>query len=436
MYHDVILNPQVFPSFPCRFRVKTVVVPDTATGRILHVNYIYVADSQDIPVLITHLQDYVTSTLTLPDFYASSQKKNCLFFCDMLNFILVERREYYGISSVFQITHDMMQEYFTDYAMEVMEDGDRRLPATAWECVRACTFTMNQIVLKHGDKMVLKSEELVVPKKIRDYHGRTKISYVPNFTAHGGDMKTQIYREIPTEALEVLITVAFKHAPDIVFALCLQAFAGLRPSEACNVRQECSPYGPGIEYVMGSQGILYPQIDLRKELVLRSDRVDVGGIKKERVQQVYPAFIEAFNVVYEWHKERLSYRVFEKEYAPMFVNKRGKALTYHSYRYKFDTLVKKHFIPALLSSESVLLQQYGKVIQERKLSPHSLRHAYTVQLVLRGVTPAELMYWRGDTCIDSSATYVSNKGELVALAKQVGEDFTEHIVSLGRRCSK
>ena len=433
MDSNVVWNPPL--SSPCDFRfcVKYFPITEPKSQQVLHVSFIYLVDSHGIPILITHLQDYVTESLTRPDPYSSTMEKRCYFFCSMLNYILIENHDRYGISSVLEINHDMMQDFFSDYALDIIYTDEHRTSSVVWRCVRVCTFTMRQILLKHRDRMALKLEDLLVPKQIHDYRGCKKIDYVPNFTAHGHDfVTTPIYREIPTEALELLISLAFKRAPNIVFALCLQAFAGLRPSEVCNVRQECSPLGPGIEFVMGSSNITYPQIDLRRELTLRSDNIHVGGIKKARVQRVYPAFIEAFTVVYEWHKERLAYRKFEEAYAPMFINRDGKAMTYDSYLYQFDNLVSKYFIPALFSSNNTELQQYGHIIKERKLSPHALRHAYTVQLVLRGVSAAELMYWRGDSCITSSATYVANKGELTKLAKQVGADFTQFIVELGK----
>ena len=56
------------------------------------------------------------------------------------------------------------------------------------------------------------------------------------------------FRDLPTRAFEMLIPLAFRYAPDIAFAMCLQAFAGLRAGEALNVRRADSPLGPGIVF--------------------------------------------------------------------------------------------------------------------------------------------------------------------------------------------
>ena len=100
-----------------------------------------------------------------------------------------------------------------------------------------------------------------------------------------------IFRDIPTKVIEILIPMAFRYAPDIALAMCLQAFAGLRASEAMNVRQESSPYGPGLIITEVGGKVHGIKIDLRKELVLRSDGTEIGLIKKARMQDVYPPFV-------------------------------------------------------------------------------------------------------------------------------------------------
>lgn len=64
--------------------------------------------------------------------------------------------------------------------------------------------------------------------------------------------------------------------------------AGLRPSEACNVRRPDSVLGPGMRFEMRDGQIVNVIIDLREEKNLRSDLINVGGIKKPREQKVYP----------------------------------------------------------------------------------------------------------------------------------------------------
>lgn len=65
--------------------------------------------------------------------------------------------------------------------------------------------------------------------------------------------------------------------------------AGLRPSEACNVRRPDSVLGAGMRFEMRDGQIVNVIIDLREEKNLRSDLINVSGIKKPREQKVYPA---------------------------------------------------------------------------------------------------------------------------------------------------
>jgi hypothetical protein len=69
---------------------------------------------------------------------------------------------------------------------------------------------------------------------------------IPAFQVRGIPKTAEAFRELPTNAFKILIDLAFRYAPDIVFALCLQAFAGLRAGEVCNVRQEGNPIGNGL----------------------------------------------------------------------------------------------------------------------------------------------------------------------------------------------
>jgi hypothetical protein len=154
------------------------------------------------------------------------------------------------------------------------------------------------------------------------------------------------------------------------------------------------------------------EIDLSTEYVLRSDGVKCGGIKRERRQRVYPAFLPAFTKAYEFHK-RLLRADFEQEYCPMFVGSWGMAMTYFDYRSKFQHLITEYVRPLLLRHEDPECRLYGQLLYEHKLGPHALRHWYSVQLALMGEDIAGLQYWRGDGSPESAFVYLQNKGDLI-----------------------
>ena len=334
------------------------------------------------------------------------------YVTQMLNYILVDHGEEYGVRHVFEITRDMLEEFFYAYALEVKEDGTHRSRDSIEVCIATVVGFMGNLSWKYGGFMKVNHSLLYKEKLIYDRRGKQKKISVPDFQVNGVNEIKYIFRDIPTKAFEIMIPLAFRYAPDIAFAMCVQAFAGLRPGEVCNVRRADSPYGPGIIITeIGGQASKV-EIDIRKELKLRSDDVKVGDIKKERTQYVYPMFLDAFMKAYELHMKYMEGRKFEKDYGPMFVNKRGMAMTYKNYKEAFDRFVNDHFRQALMNSEDPELRIYGQLLYENTLSPHALRHWFTVQLVLRGEDIGNLQFWRGDKSPQSAFTYLQNKGDL------------------------
>jgi integrase len=198
-----------------------------------------------------------------------------------------------------------------------------------------------------------------------------------------------------------------------------------------NVRQEGSPYGPGITFTEIGGQVTEAAIDLRRELALRSDGAEVGLIKRTRIQRVYPEFIATFCEAYRLHKQYLAGVSFEEDYAPMFVNRDGMAMSYESYRQKFKDLVNNHLRPELIKSSDPELRIYGQLLYENDLSTHCLRHWFTVQLVLRNKEIGDIQFWRGDKNPESAFTYMQNKGELTKALKHTNETLTEILIMLG-----
>ena len=277
----------------------------------------------------------------------------------------------------------------------------------------------------------VKKKDLYEEKLIYTKGGKPVKKLIPDFKATVINDEKVIFRDIPTKAVEILIPMAFRYAPDIAFALCLQAFAGLRASEAMNVRQEGSPYGPGITFTEIGGQVTEAAIDLRRELALRSDGAEVGLIKRTRIQRVYPEFIATFCEAYRLHKQYLAGVSFEEDYAPMFVNRDGMAMSYESYRQKFKDLVNNHLRPELIKSSDPELRIYGQLLYENDLSTHCLRHWFTVQLVLRNKEIGDIQFWRGDKNPESAFTYMQNKGELTKALKHTNETLTEILIMLG-----
>jgi len=339
--------------------------------------------------------------------------KKLFYVCKALNYALIEQHEEYGADHVFQISREMLERFFSDYATTESSVGGFRSEPSVEFCVSAVTGFFHNLCRKFSEQMLLDESDLVTERNVYTKRGGVVAKTVPAFQVRGIRSNKRTFRELPTKAFKILMNLAFRYAPDIAFAMCLQAFAGLRAGEACNIRQEQSPAGGSLKVTRVGNDARKVEIDLTRKLPMRSDAVFCGKIKKERVQCVYPPFLDAFDMAYQQHKKWLSARKFEPEHCPMFVNNRGKAMTYNDYRNRFTCLVDERFRPALLESDDAECRLYGQMLYENRLGLHSLRHWYSVQLVLHGEDIAQIQYWRGDKSPESALTYLQNKGDLV-----------------------
>lgn len=361
----------------------------------------------------------------------SNPEAKLYFICGMLNYILVENGGRFGIRHVFDITKPMLEEYFDHYGMMELPDGGHHTKESVERCIAAVTAFMENLSRKFGGYMKLSKADLYVEKTIHNCRGRLETTWTPAFQAVGIFDEEETFREMPAKVMEILLPMAFKYTRDIAFGIALQAFAGLRAGEVCNVRRERSPLGAGIRFVEIGGTVRRIEIDLRKELTLRSDGAEVGGIKKERLQGVYPAFIGAFLKAYEMHREYLAKMPFEEEYAPMFINTNGMAMSYETYRGRFKTLINEYLRPYLIRCGDPELRIYGQLLYENRLGTHALRHWFTVQLVLRGEDIANIQFWRGDRNPESAFTYLQNKGDLIRELKETNERLLESLIRVG-----
>ena len=233
---------------------------------------------------------------------------------------------------------------------------------------------------------------------------------------------------MPDSVFNFLLNFAAEKFPEIFFLIVLSAFAGLRPSEACNVSQ----YNLIITRVNGRFSKV--EIDLLAERVLRADMMRVGGIKKERIQKVYPRFLAQFQECYNIHMEYLKTRKFDETYAPMSVDRGGNAYTYKAYRVRFQKLIEC-IIPTLLASEDEEVVEYGMLLngQKEKISPHIFRHWFSARLALCGEDVAGLQFWRGDKNPNSCLVYLADKGDINRQLERVANGMYDFNMELAKK---
>lgn len=419
---DTHLSPEQIQ----RYGVYTIRT-STDEGIVYARSFIVIRNGYGVIVRFTRLHDYAGFKTYKP--ITSNAEKKLYYICGMLNYVLVDHGRRFGIRHVFGITVEMLQEYFDSYATGRKPDGDYRGRDSILKCISAVTAFMANLVWKFGGFMKVTRQDLYRDEIAFDRNGRRYHRAVPVFQVAGMPVKKRIFRDIPNRVFEILIPMAFRYARDIAFGLCLQAFAGLRAGEVCSVRQDCSPLGKGITLTEIGGRVVDAVIDVESEIRIRDDDVEVGMIKKERRQRVYPAFLGAFCKAYELHREFLVGRTFDKDYCPMFINKNGDAMTYESYRVRFHELVDSHLRPYLMKSSDPELRLYGQLLCENQLGTHALRHWFTVQLVLRGEDIGSIQFWRGDSSPESAFEYLQNKGDLTRKLQAAGDRLLELLMS-------
>lgn len=375
-------------------------------------------------------------TMTFTDFhrYARSPRNSVvnisrkhgtrfMYIVKFLNYAFFERK----ISKLDDLTADVICDFLNRYGRgDLMDDNEdtARSEATVRACVSAI---MDFVELYIDDKKThpkMKKDDLYTWVNRRDKKtGQVHKVKTPKFEVVYTGNGRMIYRDIPEQAFNMIFGHIREKHKDILMLVALSAFCGLRPSEACNVRRADSQLGPGIlfDVINGHTQRIF--IDLKKEMNLRSDRVLVGSIKKERKQEMPDIFVNAFVETYNEYMDYMNGKRYEADYGALTVNSRGMAMTYERYRQIFSGIIHDEIIPMMLASNEPELVIYGRTLMEHNISPHIFRHWYTVQLVLSGVNdPGTLMYYRGDKSPESALTYLQNKSELEKQFRKVNNE--------------
>ena len=317
-----------------------------------------------------------------------------------------------GIRRLDELSVEMIQTYITFYATSSKNNVTR---GTVERCMDYIFDFVELLLEDKRNALSFKLADLykVVPK--RDKKGKIYKIKVPVFNIPVKDkVKAPLNRDIPQKVFFLLLELIVQQHTDLLGMVMICAFAGARASEGCNVRCPNSPLGPGIIFTRVNGQIVKVQIDLTREIILRSDGVDVGRIKKERTQIVPQLFLKAFVTCYDIYESYMATvkKGRDPEFMPFSINSHGKTMTYDCFYQRFKAVVQD-LIEICLKSEDPEIAMYGHILIDHPITPHIFRHYYTVQLVLSGISePGELMSLRGDNSPESAMAYLQNKGEL------------------------
>ncbi len=382
--------------------------------------------------VIEILTDYADYCLykTLGDTNYSKTAETAMYSVIMLlNFIFIEKYEEYKVLNIEDITLKMAQDFLNWYTFSTTKQNTRpgkesviakrnHISDFLYNLCMSTKYTM-----KHFKKDDICEESLLRVKNgeklIRKY--LLKVVYDDNDNGY-----KSLYRDMPLKIVDRFITLAKIYDPELVFAIVLMAYAGLREGEVVNIRRKTSCFGPNLLFTRplpdSCEAI---EIDLSSELIMRSDGKSVGKIKKERHQSVCPAFVSIIDEYYRYHLAITADKTTE-EYAPMFLDSRktnGKymAMTVSTLTNRIKKLFYDHVLPSMENDPNLDFRLFYEAMKDHTWAPHSFRHWFTVVLVLMGYDEVQVMSFRGDKSIESSRTYLERKGELQRLYSDSNE---------------
>jgi len=188
------------------------------------------------------------------------------YICLMLNYILVDNYGSFKADHIFDITKVHIDEFIQKYAITKLSNGKYRSKQSVEKCTDAVIKFFVNLIKKYDGYMLLIHRDLLIEKNVLTKRGKIEKVYSPNFHIRIMPSHKTIFRDIPTKVFEILLNQAFINAKDIAFAICLQAFAGLRPSEALSVRQEHSPLGNGMTLTVNENTLSKVEIDCKRQI--------------------------------------------------------------------------------------------------------------------------------------------------------------------------
>ena len=207
MDKNTVSSPHLcFPRYVVR--TQQVQLSDTS---VRDVCFIYTEDRFHIPIRVTNIQDYVSEGRTGKSPLNATTGNRCQYFCQMLNYILVDNRKRYGIDCLLQINKPMMDDFFIWYAGHPSEDGSRNTQATVNTCVRVCANTMAGYARAFPGKTAVSIEEMLKWGTIVNHYGERVSAQLPNFPIYRGEVKESIFRDLNSDAMTLLLRLVFEH---------------------------------------------------------------------------------------------------------------------------------------------------------------------------------------------------------------------------------
>ena len=155
----------------------------------------------------------------------------------LLNYVFFDK---YHIDKLTDITASMVQEYLNDYGLcRLIKDNEYTVRGEAM-VDQTCRFVIDFLenMIDDCSEAKLKKEELYREEEVYSKNQRRYVKKkVPAFKVIYKPSNKETLRDIPDKAFKILMDEIIENYRSILGLAILGAFAGVRPSEACNVRR-------------------------------------------------------------------------------------------------------------------------------------------------------------------------------------------------------
>ncbi|MEE4567215.1 hypothetical protein V2U94_06175 [Paenibacillus polymyxa] len=320
----------------------------------------------------------------------NSQRLHANFLCSFLNYILIEHRTKYKLSSL----QELQFSHGTAFLNELTKKDRSRV--TVRKAERTLTLFYEFLAKK---KLLFYVDESVFKKKILYGKSNQKYTISPfEGVVIPKNKQAHIAHDLPEQYILPLIEMAVKVANPIALGVYLQCFGGIRQGEIMNIQKsDVTSIGSYGEFGLV---IRLQQKNLRTDI---KDSSGTSGVKKPRRQIIFP-IQDWLQLLYKNHIE--IYSCIDGSDA-LFVNRDGKAMSGQSYRAYFSKL-KNEFLKQLRKSSNPDDLIYAIKLEEYKWSTHLGRGIFTNLLAEEANNPYDIALPRGDSNLASSLVYQGN----------------------------
>ncbi len=364
-------------------------------------SFICLRNEENQVIALTDFDKYVRSTGMKR--LASDIGDRLYHVTNLLNYSFIDVGH---IDRLEELTPELIQGFLQSYGLGEYGKTARHTEKTVRQCFDTILKFIHGLLSDSALHLSFSEKDLFQKKPVWSDKKGLLYRVSPNLSFFYIEEDHVTIRDMPLTVVERMLSIAYYRHPEILFNLAAGLCCGLRPSEACCLDAS------HVKIVQTGGKIIQVQFDLRHVVRLRNDGVLTGSIKKPRIAEMPKMFLELFQKCWERYTAwRNKQPVNPGSFNPMCLDSHGMAMTYQTYERRFKDLMRET-VDSLRSSSDLEVKLFIKDHDQYGVSPHVMRHIYTMILAASGATEAMIMEARGDTSVQSALVYLQKKGLL------------------------